>query len=152
MGRAKETFGKKENVKKKTLKKQDKEHRREVRKSNSAKGGGLETMMAYIDENGNISATPPDPKRVKVIKTSDIMISIPKHVELDAEDLLRTGTVTFFNHAKGYGFIKDAKTQESVFVHSNNVNGILNDNDQVTFEVEDGLKGTVAVKVQKKAP
>jgi hypothetical protein len=39
-------------------------------------------MMAYIDENGNITSTPPDPAKRKKIVIDDIQISIPKQAEL----------------------------------------------------------------------
>lgn len=149
MGRAKETFGKKETIKKKFQKKQDKEHKKELRKSNSDKGKSLEDMMVYVDENGNISNTPPDPKKMRAMNTSEIQISIPKQQDFEAEETVRSGRVTFFNDAKGYGFIKDLKTQESIFVHSNGVTNPIKDNDLVNFEIEMGQKGPVAVKVTK---
>ncbi|MDL5044925.1 hypothetical protein QQ054_02570 [Oscillatoria amoena NRMC-F 0135] len=63
MARSKETQGKKENDKKKQKKRKEKEEKREERKANYKKGKSLEEMMAYVDENGNISNTPPDPKK-----------------------------------------------------------------------------------------
>src|SRR5690606_18475564 len=107
MARSQETFNKKEKEKKRLKKRQDKEQKREERKSQSDKGKDLEEMFAYVDENGNITDTPPDPTKKKVIKTEDIEIGIAKQPELTADDLIRKGTVTFFNESKGYGFIKD---------------------------------------------
>ena len=43
----------------------EKREKAEERKANSDKGKSLEDMMAYIDENGNISSTPPDPGKKK---------------------------------------------------------------------------------------
>ena len=60
-----------------------------------------------------------------------------------------TGTVKFFNEAKGYGFIKDLKTQESFFVHINSLTEALKENNKVTFELEMGPKGPNAVRVKK---
>ena len=37
----------------------------------------------------------------------------------------RHETVSFFNDSKGYGFIRDSETKESIFVHINNVVVIL---------------------------
>src|SRR5271154_4523933 len=119
MAKSQETFGKKENEKKRIQKNKEKLEKREERKANAKKGKSLEEMMAYIDENGNISATPPDPRRRIVINQEDIRIGVPKQEDIDPADLIRKGTVTFFNHDKGYGFIKDLQTQESVFVHIN---------------------------------
>ena len=148
MGKSQETFSKKENEKKRIKKNKDKEEKREERKANAKKGQSLEDMMAYIDENGNISATPPDPRRRIVIKQEDIRIGVPKQEDIDPADLIRKGTVTFFNHDKGYGFIKDLQTQESVFVHINSLSAPIKENDKVTFEVEMGHKGPTAANVK----
>ena len=149
MGRSQETFNKKENEKKRAKKKQDKEQKKEERKANAAKGQSLDDMMAYVDENGNISSTPPDPtKKKKVINQEDIQIGVPKQEDLAPVDTVRKGTVTFFNDSKGYGFIKDHETQESIFVHVNGLTNPIKENDKVTFEVEMGQKGPTAVKVK----
>ncbi|HEU5147262.1 MAG TPA: cold shock domain-containing protein, partial [Chryseosolibacter sp.] len=125
-------------------KKKEKEARREERKAN-ASGNSFE--IAYVDEFGNFSSTPPDPKNRVSVKEEDIQISVPRHVVSQA-DLVRKGIVTFFNDAKGYGFIKDLETQESVFVHINNVSEPIRESNKVTFEVEMGPKGPNAVKVK----
>ena len=148
MGRSQETFSKKENDKKKLKKRKDKEEKREERKANSNKGKSLDEMMAYIDENGNISSTPPDPKKMRVINHEDIQIGVPKQEDVEVE-VIRKGVVTFFNDAKAYGFIKDQRTQESIFVHINGLLEPVRENDKVTFEVEKGQKGLNAVRVKK---
>ena len=61
---------------------------------------------------------------------------------------MKNGIVKFFNGSKGYGFIKDSETQESVFVHVNNVLEEIKDNNMVSFEVEMGPKGPTAVQVK----
>ena len=66
MGRSTETFSKKEREKKKSIKLREKKEKAEDRKANSDKGKSLDDMMAYIDENGNITSTPPDPMKKKV--------------------------------------------------------------------------------------
>ncbi len=149
MARSQETFGKKDKAKKKLQKRKDKEQRKEQRQANSDKGKSLEDMLMYLDEEGNLSATPPDPKKVKVIKTEDIRISTPKYEDMEEEEVVRTGIVAFFNDAKGYGFIKDSKTGETIFVHSKGLSEPITENNKVTFEVEMGNKGPVAVKVKK---
>ena len=151
MGKSQETFGKKEKEKKKLKQRQDKQEKMEERKANVKKGKSLDEMMAYIDENGNISSTPPDPKKKKVFKQEDMVIGIPKQEPGQEADLIRTGVVTFFNHDKGFGFIKDMQTQESVFVHINQLSGPVKENEKVTFEVEMGPKGPNAVNVKKGA-
>lgn len=150
MGRSQETTGKKEKTKKKIQKRKDKEEKAEMRKSNSDKGKSLEDMMAYIDENGNISDTPPDPRKKKVINSEDIELGVPKRDDTEME-VMRTGVITYFNDSKGYGFIKDLKTQESVFVHANELSEPVKEKDKVTFEVENGKRGPAAVSVKKTA-
>ena len=148
MARSQETFSKKENEKKRQKKKQDKQEKREERKANSNKGKSLEDMMAYIDENGNLSSTPPDPRKKKIVKSEDMQISTPRQTPTDPADLIRTGTITHFNDSKGYGFIRDSQTQESIFVHINALDGPVKENDKVTFEVEMGQKGLNAIDVK----
>lgn len=149
MGRSQETFGKKEKEKKRQKKKEEKEKKRLERKENSA-GGGLENMMAYVDENGSITDTPPDPDaKKKVIKAEDIVLGIPQQGEIDPADLIHEGKVTFFNDSKGYGFIRDLKDQESYFVHVNGLKEDVIEGDKVSFELEKGQKGLMAVRVKK---
>ncbi|MEY4602957.1 MAG: hypothetical protein RIT43_249 [Bacteroidota bacterium] len=146
MGRSQETFSKKDKEKNKIKKRQDKQLKKEERKANS-KGGGLENMMAYIDENGNITDTPVDPSARKKVDAESIDIAIPKRTE-EPEEKTRQGKVTHFNESKGYGFIKDLETQETVFVHINGVLGTISENDLVTFEKVRGPKGWNAVHVK----
>ena len=147
MGKSSGTWNKKELEKKKQQKRKDKEQKKEERKLKSKEGNSLDDMMAYVDENGNLTTTPPDPTKKKVIKDADIQISIPRQ-EFSKESTLRTGTVTFFNESKGYGFIKDAETQESIFVHANGLIDLIKDNNRVTFEVERGPRGLSAIGVK----
>lgn len=148
MGRSTETFSKKEREKKKLKKQQDKKERSADRKNNAVKGQDLADMMAYVDANGNITSVPQDITNRKKVSAEDIRISTPKQEELEI-DAVRKGTVTFFNESKGFGFIKDLQTQESIFVHVNSVDFAIKENDKVTFEVESGHKGPTAVKVTK---
>jgi len=116
------------------------------RKDND-KSGKLEDMIAYVDENGVISSTPPDPDMKSVINTEDIAISVPKQEDIPF-DPLRKGTVTFYNDSKGYGFIRDSETQMSVFVHANNLLESIKEGNLVTFIVEKGVKGPAATEVK----
>jgi cold shock CspA family protein len=142
-----ETWNKKEREKKKKASKKEKEEKKQERKD-SPKGKSLDDMMAYIDENGNISSTPPDPQKMRKVKLEDIEIGVPRQQEMDPTELIRKGTVTFFNGAKGYGFIKDQQTQESIFVHLNGLKDPIQENSKVTFEVEMGPKGANAFNVR----
>src|ERR1700712_5402471 len=116
MAKSQETFGKKEKQKNKAKQRQDKAEKMEERKANTKKGKSLEEMMAYIDENGNISSVPPDPGKKKIFRQEDMQIAIPKYEPGNQVEDIRTGVVTFFNNAKGFGFIKDLKSQESIFI------------------------------------
>lgn len=60
------------------------------------------------------------------------------------------GTVKFFNSGKGFGFIT-AEDGKEYFVHQTGLNEgvVLNDNDRVTFDVEEGDRGPKAVNVNK---
>jgi cold shock CspA family protein len=142
------TWNKKEREKKKEQKKKDKAEKKQERKENSKDGNNLESMLAYLDENGNLSSKPPDPRKKIVVNVEDIEIGVPKQLPVNPEDLIRTGIVTFFNDSKGYGFIKDMETQESVFVHINSLTEAIKENNKVTFEVEMGPKGANAVNVK----
>ncbi len=149
MARSTETFSKKEKEKARLKKSQEKKEKAEDRKANASKGKSLEDMMAYIDEYGNITSTPPDPSRRIKINLEDIQIGVAKKEDIPL-DTVRNGVVSFFNEAKGYGFIKDLETQESIFVHINALTEPLKENNMVTFETEQGQKGLSAIKVKKK--
>ena len=149
MGRSTETFSKKEKEKARLKKSKEKKEKAEDRKANAGKGKSLEDMMAYIDEHGNITSTPPDPSRRIKINSEDIQIGVAKREDLP-HDTVRNGVVSFFNEAKGYGFIKDLQTQESIFVHINALTEPLKENNMVTFETEQSQKGLSAINVKKK--
>jgi CspA family cold shock protein len=63
-----------------------------------------------------------------------------------------TGTVKWFNDAKGFGFITPADGSKDVFVHHSAVQGSgfksLTEGQQVKFELEQGPKGPSAANVQ----
>jgi len=147
MGRSQETFNKKEVRNKKEKKRKEKEKKKLAKKENDKKAS-FDDMIAYVDENGVISSTPPDPDKKKEILAENIEISIPKQVNEPDEDPIRKGVVTFFNESKGFGFIKDSITGESVFVHVRNILEEIKEGNVVSFEVEMGQKGLTAVKVK----
>jgi cold shock CspA family protein len=148
MARPQETFNKKELEKRKLQKRKEKEQRRDERKANAKDGKSFEDMIAYVDEDGNISSTPPDPTKKKTIKAQDIVTgsrNIEGHAPINAP---RKGKVTFFNSAKGFGFIKDDESGQSVFVHSRAVSVAIKENDSVLFEVIQDQRGPSAVNVK----
>jgi len=146
MGRSQESFGKKEVRSKKEKKRKEKEKKRLERKDKDT-SGSLDDMIAYVDELGNITSTPPDPGKKEEIKAEDIEVSVRKQEDIPY-DPNRKGIVSFFNDAKGFGFIKDTETLESVFVHVNNVLEEIREGNLVSFEVEMGPKGPSAIKVK----
>jgi len=145
MGRSQETFNKKEVRKNKDKKRKDKEKKRLARKDNDK--SSFDDMIAYVDENGMLTSTPPDPTKKKKTKLEDIEISVQKSNDEDY-DPVRKGTVTFYNDSKGFGFIRDSETKESIFVHANNLEQEIKQDNLVSYEVEKGLKGPVAVRVK----
>ncbi len=58
------------------------------------------------------------------------------------------GKVKFYNDAKGFGFITPDDGSADVFVHATGLTEEIRENDEVTFEVENGKKGLNAVKVE----
>ncbi|HTQ66885.1 MAG TPA: hypothetical protein VMI12_18965 [Puia sp.] len=60
-----ETWKKRERERKKQQIKKEKEARRREHKEKSKEPKSLDSMLAYIDENGNLSDTPPDPQKNK---------------------------------------------------------------------------------------
>jgi CspA family cold shock protein len=60
---------------------------------------------------------------------------------------MQEGTVKFFNETKGFGFISPSNGGDDIFVHSSGLNTNIRENDNVTYEVENGRKGLNAVNV-----
>ena len=147
MAKSQNSFIKQENEKKRLKKRKEKLQKKEERKLNPSESG-FDSMIAYVDENGNLSSTPPDPSKKQKIDASTIEIGVSRRVE---EELpaVRNGRVDFFDDSKGFGFIKETNTQEKYFVHINGVSGTIKEGDAVTFELEQGRKGLNAVRVNK---
>ena len=147
MGRSQETFGKKEVRNKKEKKRKEKAEKR-LAKKESGKKNSLDDMIAYVDENGMISDTPPEIEKEE-INVEDISLDNTRGTDA-VKETVKKGRVSFFNEAKGYGFIKDLKTKDSIFVHVNNVlEETIKEGDNVVYEVEKGPKGLTAVRVKK---
>jgi cold shock protein len=62
--------------------------------------------------------------------------------------LMKNGIVKFFNESKGFGFIKEAESEKDYFVHSSGLKERIKENDEVTFDLEQGKKGLNAVNVK----
>ena len=150
---------KRENEKKRLARRAEKQKKKEEKKL-SNKANSFEDMIAYVDENGMITSTPPteDIKKEEInpdeiiiatpkeeIKLEEIVISTPKKDK--EEPVIRRGPIEFFNESKGFGFIKDLSGVEKYFFHINNVLTDIAENNIVTFDLERGLKGMNAVNV-----
>lgn len=150
MAKSQESFAKKEKEKKRRKKKQEKLERREARKQAKEDRGKVDfqDLIRYVDENGNLVKEKPDPKNKTKIKLEDIVLGAAPQSGLEANPN-RRGKVKFFNDEKGYGFIVDSETKDSIFVHINSVvGGELRDQQKVTFQIEQGPKGLTAVNVE----
>ena len=121
----------------------------EERKANAGKPQDLESMLAYVDENGNLSDTPPDFKNRKEISLENIQLGAAPERSREEEDTPRTGTISSFFQDKGFGFIKVPGSNEQVFVHINALSFPAQVGDAVTFEVESTPKGLAAKNVRK---
>mgnify|MGYP003576531232 CR=1 FL=1 len=140
-----ETWNKREREQKKRNAKKQKAEKKLERKENTDKGKSLDEMLAYVDENGNLTETPPD----KNARPSQIIPPVVANSNaLNAQDNTRKGIVTYFDPNKGYGFIKDSQTQESIFVHINSSSVQLKENLKVAFEMQKGPRGFAAANVQ----
>jgi cold shock CspA family protein len=150
MGRSQQTFSKTEKEKKRLKKREEKRKKMEARKLDKEENGTNGIPIAYVDHNGNLTDTPPDPSMKVKIKAKNIEIGIPKKEDVEEEfDPIRKGKVSFFNESKGYGFVLDTETNEKHFMHISGVIDDIIENDKVTFELEKGQRGMNAVKVKK---
>jgi len=147
MARSQETFNKKEVKNKKEKKRKEKEKKRLIKKE-TGKKSSFDDMIAYVDEFGMITSTPPDPNKKKVVIAENIELGATKNDSPQNNDFIRKGVVSFFNESKGYGFIRDMETRQSVFVHANNLLEVVRENNIVTFEIGKGPKGPTALKVK----
>ena len=131
------TVGKRENEKKRLAKREEKLKKKESKKL-SGKANSFEDMIAYVDENGMITSTPPtEDIKKEEINPDEIIIATPKKEE--EEPAILRGRVEFFNEARGF--------VEKYFFHVNNVVGNIVENNIVTFDLERGTKGMNAVNI-----
>jgi len=147
MGRSQETFGKKEVRIKKEKKRKEKEQKRALRRS-EIKKSSFDDMIAYVDEFGMITSTPPDPDKKTIIAAESIELKITKNKPVTASNFVRKGVVTFFNESKGFGFIRDLESNQRVFVHASSLLEQVAENNLVVFELVKDHKGLSAVKVK----
>jgi cold shock CspA family protein len=143
MAKSSGTFAKKDREKRKQKERQEKLEKKAEQKS--AKAKSFDEMIAYVDEFGRFSSTPPQQR--KPIDLEEIQISISKRDETEDSNI-RTGVVASFDESKGYGFVKDSSSQESIFVHASALTEPIKQGDRVTFEANQGERGLFAVNVK----
>lgn len=147
MARPQETFNKREQEKLRAQKRKEKQEKKEARKANPKLSG--EDLYVYVDENGHLTSTPPDPSRRIEIDVESIEISVSRRTESDEAPAERRGTIDFFNESKGFGFIKEVETGEKYFVHISGLVDKVKEGNLVTYDLEKGAKGMNAVNVKK---
>lgn len=137
------TVGKRENEKR-LAKREEKQKKKDSKKLSSK--SSFDDMIAYVDENGMITSTPPAENiKKEEINLDEIIIATPK--KEDEEPVILRGRVEFFNEARGFGFIKDLAGVDKYFFHVNNVVGNISEGNIVTFDLERGVKGMNAVNI-----
>lgn len=147
MAKSNSTFNKRDKEKKRLQKREEKQQKKEERKANSGQSS-FESMLAYVDENGRITSTPPDPSKRKEIDAESIELGVPRRQD-EGPEAPRTGKVDFFDTSKGFGFIRENGSQERFFVHVSGLQDEVRENDNVSFEVERGPRGLNAMNVRK---
>jgi cold shock CspA family protein len=148
MAKPKQSFTKSDREKKKKQKRKEKDEKRDQRKKNSNKGKGLELAIAYVDHNGQLSDTLPNPDLKFEIRAEDIQLG-NQSFSKEESNYLKTGRVANYNSDKGYGFIKDSITQEKIFFHVSGTTYDVQEGDIVNYETARGPKGMNAINVTK---
>ena len=140
-----QSFGKRENEKKKQAKRLEKQRSKEARRAEGT--SSFEEMIAWVDEHGNLTDVPPEERARKAqeVKLEDIVISTPKNTEVEEAPL--RGRVEYFNASKGYGFIKDLATTEKYFFHITAAPAEIAEGRTVTFELERSARGMNATHI-----
>ncbi|WP_353097249.1 cold shock domain-containing protein [Empedobacter brevis] len=138
-----DSTSKKENSKKKALKKIEKRNKRETRKDNNNKGKSLEEMIVYVDVLGNFTDVPPHLQN----KEEDLLNN--KHLQSE-KDAYIEGVVDVYNESKGFGFIKVANSTNKIFFHFKESKELLKVGDNVRFKKEITEKGFRAIQITKK--
>lgn len=147
MAKSKETYNKKSKEQKKQQQRREKQAKMEERKLNASKGKSLEDMIAYVDENGNLSDKAPDPRLKKVFKAEEIRIQVTRE---DDKEEIHSGTVQFLNEEKSFGFILDEGSKEKIFFHFSNLTEEVWLHDKVEYDLQAGERGWAAVNIKRK--
>jgi hypothetical protein len=110
LSRSSGTFNKREKEKKRQQKQEEKKIRKEERKANAPGGGGLESMIAYVDENGSDHQHPARPHQAQGGGHRRDRAGGATSREKAEAEADRTGRVDFFDTSKGFGFIVENGT------------------------------------------
>ena len=130
--------------------KRDLEKKKQEKRLAKQQTSSFEDMIAYVDENGVITDTPPTTnEKPQEIDISTIEVSTPRKTD---EPVITEyeGRVEFFNTSKGYGFIKNLKNAEKYFFHVSGLQDEVTDGNLVTFKLERGPRGMNAVEIKHK--
>ena len=149
MAKSQQTYNKSEKEKKRLKKRELKKKKMDARKLDVKENGTKGIEFAYVDHDGNLTDTPPDPTLKVEVDIDDIILGIPKKEASEEYNGPMEGRVDFFDTSKGFGFIINTRNQEKYFVHVSQLIDSIEEGNKVTFELEQGLKGMNAVKVQK---
>ena len=147
MGRSQQSYSKREKEKKRLKKREEKQKKKEARRAESKeKDEGI--PFAYVDKYGKLSDVPLEATDKEDIAASEIVLGVPKKEKYDDDDFINNGTVAFFDHKKGFGFITDTKTQEKYFCHISSCIDEISEGDTVTFDLEKGQRGLNAINIK----
>lgn len=61
--------------------------------------------------------------------------------------IMNKGTVKFFNRKSKFGFIRDSESGSEYYVHAKDVNGPIDEGDEVTFVLKNETRGPAAIQV-----
>lgn len=103
-------------------------------------------MIAYVDENGVISSTPP---QVKSKSTNEPASTVNNGGREKNKTSEIKGRIEHINTEKGYGFIKELAQTNKYFFHVSGLIDAVQVGDAVLFDLERGKKGLNAVNVKK---
>ena len=132
-----QSFGKRENEKKKQAKRLEKQKRKEERQATGT--SSFDDMIAYVDENGNFTDVPPEERKKEAVKLEDIVIAVPK--KDDSEPEIQRGRVEHFNEGK------DLTSGEKYFFHVSSAPAGISEGNTVTFETERSARGMNAINI-----
>jgi cold shock CspA family protein len=144
MAKSSATSAKKDREKRKQKDRKDKLEKKAERKATKTKS--FDEMIAYVDEYGRFSSTPPS-QRTHFDQESIEVSTTRQEAQPDLH--VKSGVVKSFDESKGFGFIKDTNTQESIFVHVTALTTPVRQGDKVTFEVKKGDRGLFAANVKR---